>query len=368
MDTTEARRRLQALPHGPNLFEQINAHGVLAVAAALGLTVSDRRGGGIGPCPVCDAPLRHTKRHDRRLAIGVRPDGQGWRCFQCEAGGDAIALAAAVTTGSTKPSSWADVLGRCAAAELCDASPASGFAHAYRQARRSPVSPPHPLPPNRPPLGEVQGLWKRCRSVLDDDAVSGWLRSRGFNPGDVADRDLARALPQAGPLPPWARGPDGDWRRSCHTCVLPLFDATGALVSLRARAVRDVEGPKALAPAGFEVRGLVLADPLARLMLAGASLGDGNAAADLVREVGLIIAEGEPDFLTWATHWSDAAELAPAVLGIIAGSWTDDLAARVPTGTVVALRTHHDKAGDEYARRIASTLSSRCRVRRLRMP
>jgi DNA primase len=44
------------------------------------------------------------------------------------------------------------------------------------------------------------------------------------------------------------------------------------------------------------------------------------------------------------------------VLGIVSGSWTDELAQRVPAGTRVLIRTDADAAGDKYARRIAETL------------
>ena len=76
-----------------------------------------------------------------------------------------------------------------------------------------------------------------------------------------------------------------------------------------------------------------------------------------------MICEGVPDFLTWATRWGDAAESAPAVLGIISGSWTEAIAGLIPAGTVVYLRTHADPAGAKYAAQIASTLEQRCDVR-----
>ncbi len=103
-----------------------------------------------------------------------------------------------------------------------------------------------------------------------------------------------------------------------------------------------------------------MADPLARLLLAGLPCGDGEPAHEAVRRYGLVICEGVPDFLTWATRWGDAAETAPAVIGIISGSWTTEVAARVPAGTRVAVRTHGDRAGAKYAQQIAATLRDRC--------
>lgn len=80
----------------------------------------------------------------------------------------------------------------------------------------------------------------------------------------------------------------------------------------------------------------------------------------------VIVAEGVPDFLTWATRHSDADEDAPAVVGVIAGSWCEEIAARVPTGIPVYVRTHGDAAGFAYAETICSSLARRCRVHRLK--
>jgi hypothetical protein len=162
-------------------------------------------------------------------------------------------------------------------------------------------------------------------------------------------------------VPGWASFKGAPWAALGYRLILPLYDAMGSLVSVRARAVTPAN-PKALAPAGFSVAGLVLADSLARLMLAGEPLGDDSPAVDLVRQVGLVVLEGEPDFLTWATRASDANERAPAVVGLVSGSWTNDMAARVPDGTTVFVKTHGDDVGDKYARQVAGTLGERCRV------
>ena len=92
--------------------------------------------------------------------------------------------------------------------------------------------------------------------------------SGALDPATVEGRNLAWALPATGRLPRWARGPGGDWRTTGHRCVVPLFDHTGEIVSVRARAVLPDVSPKNLAPAGYAVAGLVMADALGRLMLA----------------------------------------------------------------------------------------------------
>ncbi|HVG57187.1 MAG TPA: hypothetical protein VNA24_01440 [Hyalangium sp.] len=209
-------------------------------------------------------------------------------------------------------------------------------------------------------------VWGSARPVTDDVEVSAWLASRGLAPGDVEDRDLARALPEGAILPRWARFQGQSWCRSSHRLIVPMWDASGVLASLHARSVRpDVPpGSKAASPAGAELRGLVMADALGRLMLEGKALADGLPASELIEVNGLWIMEGVPDFLTRATDYSEADAAAPTVLSVLSGSWTAAIAARIPDGATVAIETHLDAAGDRYARAIAATLAGRCRLKR----
>ncbi|OJH41014.1 hypothetical protein [Cystobacter ferrugineus] len=213
---------------------------------------------------------------------------------------------------------------------------------------------------------EVAEVWNSARRVMDDVEVTAWLTSRGLDAADVDDRDLARALPKGVVLPRWARFQGNAWDRSGHRLIVPLWSDTGALASLHARNMRAdlLPAHKAASPAGAEVRGLVMADALARRMLEGATLAGGLPAAELVVTSGLWVMEGLPDFLTRATDYSDADEAAPAVLSVLSGSWGAAIAARVPDGTTVAIETHPDAAGDRYARTIASSLAGRCRLKR----
>ncbi|HVG57431.1 MAG TPA: hypothetical protein VNA24_02675 [Hyalangium sp.] len=220
----------------------------------------------------------------------------------------------------------------------------------------------------RPNAAEVAEVWISARPVTEDVEVSSWLASRGLDAGDVEDRELARALPEGAVLPRWARFQGQSWIRSGHRLIVPMWDAAGALTSLHARNVRpDVPpGSKAASPAGAELRGLVMADALGRRMLEGTALADGSPASELVAASGLWVMEGVPDFLTRTTDYSEVAEAAPAVLSVLSGSWTTALAARIPDGTIVAIETHPDAAGERYARAIAVTLAGRCRLKRPR--
>jgi hypothetical protein len=100
-----------------------------------------------------------------------------------------------------------------------------------------------------------------------------------------------------------------------------------------------------------------MADPAGRRLLEGAP------PPGLAR---VIVAEGVPDFLTWSAHYGDAAEDAPAVFGVIAGAWTLAIAATIPQGWTVIIRTHADAAGDKYAETIRATLAGRCLCKRIR--
>lgn len=255
--------------------------------------------------------------------------------------------------------------------------------------RRAPVAEPAPA---YPPMAEVAALWDAC-TPLDRvsmyDPVYFWLENaehgRGLSCRQLAALDLARAMPldpDAYPWPswiPWLILGRAAWLRRYRLAV-PMYDATGALRSLRFRAVTaerevvdgvlrwrrvEVEDKlKALAPKGTTVRGLALADPVGRALLAG-------ELASAPWNGTVVVTEGEPDALTWSTR--QRRGMAPdsrtwAVLGVVNGSWTDGLAARVPTGAKVALRTHADAMGNRYAERVRGTLAGRCEVHRAVLP
>ncbi|MDP2314042.1 MAG: hypothetical protein Q8P41_14160 [Pseudomonadota bacterium] len=106
---------------------------------------------------------------------------------------------------------------------------------------------------------------------------------------------------------------------------------------------------KAYPPRGHRVGGLVMADPPFREVL---SAGPGASP------VKVVIVEGEPDFLTWATAWHADDPGRHAVCGIFSGAWCSAFSARLPPGSLVVVRTHADRQGDAYARAIVETLDS----------
>src|SRR6185437_16818121 len=155
----------------------------------------------------------------------------------------------------------------------------------------------------------------------------------------------------------------GSWDESGHHALVPVVDELGRVRSGRARRVvaRDDGGPKSLPPAGHRVSGLIMADPFARQLLALGRRPDFWPAG---AELQIAICEGEPDFLQYATSWPDTDLTAPAVFGVVAGSWSQAIAARIPSASTVFILTHEDPAGDRYAEGIIETLRGRVTLRR----
>jgi hypothetical protein len=130
------------------------------------------------------------------------------------------------------------------------------------------------------------------------------------------------------------------------------------MVSAHARAIEGTaEATKGLLPAGHSARGLFLADAFA-LTLLKQGIPTWWRQPDPPR---ILIAEGGIDFLTVASSFDDS-ESNPAVLGILAGSWSDALAERIPSGCPVVVLTHADNAGAKYRDLIAASVWPRCPV------
>lgn len=336
-----------------NWLEETRRHDVGEVADAVGL---ERRGNSAG-CPKCGAETRGSS--DARLPLGFFRAENGTelaRCFGCAKTFDAVELLSyVVTDGPLTKTNHAEIRAAAEAHGLCSRS-GQDCPERPRATRVKPA-PARNVSPARPDSASLARLLESSRRVLDEQEVAGWLRSRGLDPADVEDCGLARALPAGVKLPPWARSSAGSWTESGHRVVLPLVDAHGQVVSVRARCVRPDVRPKALSPVGFQVGGLVLADALAQRMLAG-----DPAALELVVACGLVITEGDPDWLAWATRASDANEHAWATLGIFSGSWTPELASRIPDRTRVVIRGHDDEAGRKYVAQIIQGLAGRCEL------
>jgi predicted P-loop ATPase len=314
----------------------------------LGLAYRREGGGAKISCPW------HSEQNpDCSVTLG--PDGTiRVHCFACGGGGDALSLIAQVRGLDIKADfkrvvqEAADLLGERALA--------------------NPAPPPRQREAKaRPPAGEVAQLWSMC---LKAGAEADAFARRGIVAAELEQLDLVRVLPQVAALPRWAVCKKRSWGASGHRFITPMYGPSGSMESVRARSLSGGE-PKALPPAGCRVGGLVLADPAGQQLLR-----TGRAPAG-----GVLICEGEPDFWTLATHWSDADPAAPAVLGIVNGGWSDDIAARIPDGTSVLIWMHTDRpkaprpgaperpgAGDAYAASLRRSLGARCTFHSLFIP
>lgn len=342
-------------------FAQVKAFPVADVAARLGLTVY-RRGNDVSfPCPVCGKAVRHSKgltdgaKERAPKAAKVTPEGLGWWCEPCGARGDAVNLASQVVSGTTKPSTpetWAMVRRECAALGLCEADPRDSHpVTAMRYVAPAPLPRSPEAMPSRLPAAEVAALWAACSRL---DAVPSWdsgdwcglarvyLSGRALDVSRLASLDAARILPPSERYT-WPAWWPSTWSKVWRVAV-PLFDATGAMVAIQARAIEEAN-PKTRNPMGSGVvTGTFFADTRGLEVLRGTFTG---------KQVTIV--EGLPDFLTAAQLAQDAAE-PPAVLGIVSGSPKALALLRTTTLCRFVAIVHGDEAGERYFQQVREAL------------
>ncbi len=291
-------------------------------------------------------------RAGRLVAAGALEGGQAADALQGAAAAAGLSPAEARATVRSGLEA-----GQRSPAELPEAASRQNHRrHRARRASRPPAGAQQPVkqrPARRPPQAEVEHLWSHAHPVLENEEVSAYLTGRGIPPERVELHDLARALPKNLKVPRWAVCRGIPWSAS-HRLVVRGWSATGQMESLHARSTGEApEGlDKALWPAAGpgSVKGLVMADPAAQLLLAGKK-------PEVIKEV--VIGEGLPDFLTWTTEYSDGNEDAPAVIGVTSGGWSQAHASSFADGFKVHIATHNDKSGDQYAEKIAATFQGR---------
>ncbi len=326
--------------------EEAHRVDLLQVAAELG--IERTRDGRLAPCPACGEKTR-SRTDPREGPVFVISQGRRWKCGRCSARGDTLDLVATVLRGGVCDAEAAiEVRGWFAARGWCPPDPEGPRPERVAVRAGSVVS----LPQREPaPKEEVDELWERCEGVTASTTASDWLRSRSLDPHLVEERDLCRVLP-SGALPSWA----AHWG-SKYPCplLIPLYGPSGELVGVQGRRV-DSERPKSVAAAGVRRVGVYADSTGIALLRWGARPAWWQGSA-------VVIAEGEPDYLTWATRYPDHETTeAPAVFGFPgAGAWTEAESARLPAGLTVAIRAHRDEAGSKYSSRIAKSLPQ-CRV------
>lgn len=326
---------------GEHWIERHRSMQVPSTAQRLGNAVYRSRGasGGSMACPACGAARRHSKAGDKRGAAGIRRDGRGWRCFQCDASGDALDLVSYALVGRRLRNADADqraVVRAWLDDELPNAQPPA------------PAAPPRPL--EYPDPDELRTFFESLIPAEDDHQTAAYLRGRGIRSAELETRTLGAVLPQGAAVPRFARFGARSWSETDFRLVLPLIDARGRAVSCLARAVTRGGSIKSTAPTGYARAGLVLANSRGRALLKAGQWPDHGARR-------VVITEGEIDFLIAACEEPEHA--CPVVLGVTSGSWIPELASRIPNGTQVVIATDSDHAGDGYAAKIAASLESR---------
>ncbi len=350
------------MTNGGWIAEAVRAATLERVAGDLGLAIRRKH---LPACPACNV----EKHGSGKLYRGE--EGDRWHCHRCGADGDALALVAFHLFGSTasNPDQWRQVRewfeGRGYVSKngpRTPYKPVSSVSHT----KPPPREPQGVEPPAWPPTDDLKSLWGQGRPFEELNDGQRWAGRFSISHEVVNALNLARVFPESATLPGWARCAGHSWRDGWRL-LLPMYGPEGRCVSMAARWVSDGDPPKGAkecTPAGFSRSGAVYADPMGLALLQGKT-DDGGCRWN----GGVVIAEGGKDYLTWAaragrvTPTDDGPETF-AVLGVWAGAWNAEIAARIPDGARVTIRTDQNEAGDKYAETIAETLHGRCVVKR----
>jgi len=317
------------------------------LCSALGLKGKSRRDGS-NVTVYC--PSHQEKTPSCSVFIG--PDGTiAVNCFGCGFSGDALRLIATVH-GFNEKADFKHVL--LTAAEIAGLTEiVNELSNNLPPGNRPPPIQREPLPDRPyPPNSELERFWTECGSVVKETSANRILEARKLNPDEVDRYGLAKAITSNQWLPTWAAsGEEPDkksWRFTGHRMIVPVYDCTGSMKSVRAWRVEGNSPAKRLPPSGFRANGLVMANSYAQELL---KKKKGPCK--------ILVAEGEPDFLTVSTKWFYVP-----VIGLTSGSWNEEFAKKIPLGSEIVIMTHHDKAGDKYAEIVQSTVKNRAVVLR----
>ena len=148
-----------------------------------------------------------------------------------------------------------------------------------------------------------------------------------------------------------------------------MYDHLGQMRSVLARSVESDPAIKSVGASGCARRGLVMAGQYGRQVL----LSGPVRSLHRLENFQLKILEGEIDALRAIGNGEDCEVMHRmqlsgfrGVMGIVSGSFTRDIACRVPAHSTVVIATDDDEAGDKYAADITELLGSKITVERFR--
>ncbi len=331
---------------------------ILQVAAEIGMV---QRNKGYAPCPMCRAGQRGSS--DKRGPVRIR--GNYWRCYrsQCGCGGSVIDMVGAAILQaepvlqnkehSEPMQSWFASRGYCEAPRGKDGS--------YLEVEKVKLSvPPLSAPKNTepPPQEEVEAFYNSLPSLSSSPKCRSYLINRKIDPVRAQERSLARVV-RSSRLPRWAD--HIPFTVGLPAIVVPMYNADGKIGSLTFRSVTPGAKNKSISSKGGRM-GVVFSDRMGLKLLQ-------DKWNWLNPEPAVLVLEGEIDFLTWGTRYSDLDDLKlPVLFGVVSGSWSKDIAGKIPDDSLVMGRTHHDKGGEQMFRHIKGTVGPRCRVWRSSPP
>lgn len=334
-------------------FDEAKAWPVSEVAQRLGLEVF-RRGADVSfPCPVCGKDVRHTRDASGRKAAKVMAENRWW-CEPCGAGGDVVALIAAVATGSAQPERGRYGEARILAAQLGlivgEGESGSGPARLVVATRVAEA--PAPSYPDR---GQLEAFVASLRP-LTGGVPGRYLASRGFSIDSLPWVRVAFDGSAAPVMPWWPAGWPEGW-----PIVFPAYNAKGLVTSVHARAVGPAE-PKTRWPRGCSASGLLFADTLGADFLRARSTAGAVEGLEAV-----VLAEGATDTLKLAqVAHADGSSI--AVLGYASGSKHALASIDWPHGLPCLVAFDDDAQGDRYALEALKALDGRAPVHRIRPP
>lgn len=341
---------------------------VKKVCQALGLMEGYKPRGPNKVMIKCPWPGGH---HDNTPSCSVSLDGIILaNCFGCGRNGDVLSLiAAAHNLNLNDRRDFQKILS--IGAEIAGLQP-QNFLH-QKKFHTSPIAINNTKEtPIYPPEQEVINFWDECLPVNEDKDCWQIITSRFTEKKPstsiktyadrVVDRNLIRSIPGASVCPGWAQIARKNWFESGHKMVLQAFNHLGQMRSIRGWRV-DNQTPKRVGPSGYNLKGLVLADALARQIL---ETGKKPDWWPLTEQLTVVISEGEPDFVTQSVIRNDNDETAPACFGVfVHGGWSKEVSERIPNLTKVIIRTHNDKSGNDYFNEISDQLKNKCTIKRI---